>query len=160
MLNSRQNFRLFLLVGFIATCVLGGVSTWVATGGVLTSLQEDTLASRDQKIADAIDSRVGDQVNGLQYLARRARIVSVVMGNETEIENVRDIVRTFDLHDELMSVRVVDVLGETLLAEQTRGGVPANLRDEVAAERSRLQRWRADVTELYPRVVAATEEGR
>lgn len=81
------------------------------------------------------------------YLHTRAQILLELDDPQRALQTLKEALRVLDER-------------ETLLAEQVRDGVPANLRDEVAKERARLERWRADVTELYPRVVAATEEGR
>ncbi|MFK7945091.1 MAG: response regulator [Paracoccaceae bacterium] len=115
--KSRKNFSIFLLAGLLTTCVLGGVATWLSLGEALERLQKHSLEASSHEISVTIDSRIGDFVNGLEFLARRPRLISTVMGDETQIENVRDVVRTFDLYDDLVSLQLVDVLGETILSE-------------------------------------------
>ena len=115
--KSGQNFRLFLLAGLVTTCILGGLATWLSIGESMQRLQRESLNSRAHEISSTVASRIGDFVNGLQYLARRPRVISSVMGNVTEIENVRDELRSFDLYDDMVAVRLVDVLGDTILSE-------------------------------------------
>ncbi|MEM1297935.1 MAG: response regulator [Pseudomonadota bacterium] len=121
--KSGQNFRRFLIAGLLSTCLLGGLAIWLATGDALKRLQEQSLQSRADEITETISRRIGEQVNGLEYLARRPRIIGALLGDETQIDNVRDIVRTFDLYDDLEDIELFDFLGELVLSERFALGV-------------------------------------
>ena len=128
--RSRENFRLFLLAGLATTCLLGGLATWLSIGESLQRLQRESLNTRAHEISSTIESRIGDFINGLEYLSRRPRLISSVMGNVTQIDNIRDEIRSFDLYDDLVALSLVDVLGDTILAEnlprRSQAGFEAN----------------------------------
>ena len=110
------NFWIFLFAGFVSACLLGGIAIWMSSGSALKRVQQHTLAGHSKEIAATVESRIRDHVNAFQFLARRPRILAAVLGEETELENVRDVLRTFDLYDDVVQVELFDVLGDRIIS--------------------------------------------
>ena len=113
----KGNFWFFLIAGYLFTCVFAGVGIWLTSGSSLERLQQLVLKGRSEEIGETISHRINERINALQFLARRPRIISAVLGDETEADNVRDVIRSFDLYPDVRLVEVWDVLGEPIVSQ-------------------------------------------
>lgn len=135
-----REFWLFLLGGFVVASVLGTIGVWGASGAALKRTQGSFVQAQSKEISGAINHKLNSMVAGLEYLARRRRVIAAVLCHETETANLRDLIEGFDLHPELLSVELVDVLEERLLRVWLRDGL-------------RLEFARSRVSEVVGRIL-------
>ena len=125
--RDAANFWGFLLAAFVLTVFFGGIAIWITSGAALKRIQQHALEGHSQEIASTVEDRIKNHVNGFEYLARRPRIVSAVMGDVNQTENVRDVLRSFDLYDDVLFLEVIDILGDRVVF-QSHGPDTADLQ--------------------------------
>ncbi|MCH2095049.1 MAG: response regulator [Rhodobacteraceae bacterium] len=117
MKNAAGNFRLFLMFGFLSTALFSGVAVWQISGTSLQNFQQSVLEDYSEDIANSVAHRIGERLNAFDYLARRPRIIGAALGDETDIDNVQDVLSGFDLYQDIHFVQIIDVLHEVVAAQ-------------------------------------------
>ncbi len=91
----------------------------LASSGHLQSMQDEAIAENARTLSHAIELALKDKEFRFGALARRQEIQNITIGDEIDPAAAIDVIRSVEDADRLVSLEVVDFLGEAVVSYQS-----------------------------------------
>ncbi|MEM9145721.1 MAG: ATP-binding protein [Pseudomonadota bacterium] len=116
-LPIAKAFAGFLLGTGLLALALASTGVWYASRTAFEARQDTTLRDQAQAIADAYALIIDASNRALAYLARQPLITQAVMGEELDLANASDMVRSYDIEPAILRISIYDILREPIIDE-------------------------------------------
>ncbi|MEM1384022.1 MAG: ATP-binding protein, partial [Pseudomonadota bacterium] len=121
-LPIARSFAGFLFGVFALIFAFAGASVWYAKRVAFIEQQDQSLASEATAIAGALERVIEGEVRAVRYLAGRPLLLQAVVGEEKDLVNAEDLMRSFNIARSLLHLHLYDVLAEPVLSVEVRQG--------------------------------------